>query len=176
MTNTAMETNPKSTSKSPSEDVTPLDLVLSCAYCQAFLKDLYADQQALKDEEDNDGIFAAGPVRMWILSCGHPICSEHLEGGGGSNCALFSSLTHSPTGAPFHPHGKTPKAVCPFCEIKANDKRMRMLYWIRGIGDNEHDPRIPQKYLSSPPFPVDGNSVESEALRVGSIPSLGIRR
>ncbi|KAF2155564.1 hypothetical protein K461DRAFT_318292 [Myriangium duriaei CBS 260.36] len=134
---------------SPTHRTSPLDLILSCAICQKFLKDAYKDEDIGDGTDSGVGFRNTGPIRMWITSCAHLICSEHLDQGG----------------APFHPHDQLPQAACPYCRQYCGDKRLRYLYWIRGAGKNERDPHIPQEWLTVPAIPLEGDSADMDALR-----------
>lgn len=75
--------------------------------------------------------------------------------------------TDSFSAAPFHPQGKQPQAPCPQC-AQAGDDSPKKLYGIRGLGDGEHDPAIPQTWFSCPPIRLDGAAPGMDAVRVST--------
>ena len=67
----------------PVEDDVPLiEIIFSCAICQATVTDVYSSTESNKGfhsgSGDEDGIV----TKMWIAECSHVTCARHLEGGG----------------------------------------------------------------------------------------------
>ncbi|GAM82937.1 hypothetical protein ANO11243_009230 [Dothideomycetidae sp. 11243] len=131
----------------------PLDLIFSCAVCQRSLKDVYNEEPAHDGTDSGVDLHSPGPgpVKMWITSCAHLICTEHFR----------------ERGASFQSRGQCLEAPCPFCEHNYGDKRPSSLYWIKGFGQGQRDPSIPHEWLNVPPSSLDADTAEMEALRVG---------
>ncbi|KAI9787783.1 MAG: hypothetical protein M1835_002644 [Candelina submexicana] len=131
------------------QDLTPLDVIFSCAVCQATVKGIYADAQdnsGLRIDPDSEkGVV----VKLWLTECGHLTCGEHLEGGG----------------APFHPAGQPPHAPCPICSAEAGIIEPRALYAVYGTEEGQYDPKIPRNYFETPPIRLHGNAPGKDALR-----------
>ena len=59
-----------------------------------------------------------------------------------------------------------PRAPCPLCSIRKGDSTHKAIYLVEGPSDKEYDPVIPGEYFKVPPTKLDGDGIESEALRV----------
>ncbi|KAI9696951.1 MAG: hypothetical protein M1836_004912 [Candelina mexicana] len=131
------------------QDLTPLDVIFSCAVCQATVKAIYDDAQdnsGLRIDPDSEkGVV----VKLWLTECGHLTCGEHLEGGG----------------APFHPAGQPSRAPCPICSAEAGIIEPRALYAVYGTEEGQYDPKIPRNYFETPPIRLHGNAPGKDALR-----------
>ncbi|KAH0251893.1 hypothetical protein KCU71_g23142, partial [Aureobasidium melanogenum] len=90
----------------------PLDLIFSCNICHDSISDIPSPPP---DEKELEGI--RKPVaKLWMTECAHLICAKHLEGGA----------------PPFHPAGQAPRAVCPVCVNRQNNRALKqMVAWMR---------------------------------------------
>ncbi|KAK8175901.1 hypothetical protein IWX90DRAFT_483904 [Phyllosticta citrichinensis] len=126
-----------------------LEVIFTCDICQASIADLYRNDDAATDFQDGRSEGSDRRVTsLWLTSCMHLTCANHLEGGG----------------APFHPQGEHPRAPCPFCVTTDKDDRPKKLYAVRGWDKGTYDAAIPDVLFQAPPMQLDGQDMRMEAL------------
>ncbi|KAK8226434.1 hypothetical protein BKA81DRAFT_170589 [Phyllosticta paracitricarpa] len=134
-----------------SQEPNALEVIFTCDVCQASISDLYRSDDSATDFQDGRSEGSDRRVTsLWLTSCMHLTCGNHLEGGG----------------APFHPQGEHPQAPCPFCVTKNKDDRPRKLYAVRGWDKGSYDAAIPDVLFQAPPMQLDGQDMRMEALNV----------
>ncbi|KAH9881399.1 hypothetical protein IAQ61_000123 [Plenodomus lingam] len=140
----------ESTKALAEQGAAPLNFIYACSLCCATFADVY---EGYNDSVQglSDGINPKERLvtKLYLATCCHVLCSSHLEGGG----------------PPFHPAGQRPRAPCPVCIKEKADREVRELYSVRGFNKDEYDPQIPPSWFTAPPFRLDGNGKEMEALR-----------
>ncbi|KAK7542203.1 uncharacterized protein J3D65DRAFT_689975 [Phyllosticta citribraziliensis] len=126
-----------------------LEVIFTCDICQASIADLYRNDDAATDFQDGRSEGSDRRITsLWLTSCMHLTCANHLEGGG----------------APFHPQGEHPRAPCPFCVTTDKDDSPKKLYAVRGWEKGSHDAAIPDVLFQAPPMQLDGQDMRMEAL------------
>ncbi|KAK5138392.1 hypothetical protein LTR08_003453 [Meristemomyces frigidus] len=137
-----------SSMKGSGDDLPLEEIVFSCGICQATVSEVYASKDSNhgfhSGSGDDDGVV----TKLWIADCSHITCGKHLEGGA----------------APFHPKGMQPRASCPQC-MERGDDRLRELYGIRGLAEGDYDPAIPVAWTVCPPIKLDGTVPGMEPMR-----------
>ncbi|KAJ4344947.1 hypothetical protein N0V95_006060 [Ascochyta clinopodiicola] len=129
----------------------PLDFIYACSICCATFADVYeGHNETVKGFSDGINPKERLVTKLYLGSCCHVFCKEHIEGGG----------------PPFHPAGQKPKAPCPVCVKEQGDDTARELYSIRGFQKDEYDSAIPPIWFKAPPINLGGNNKEMEALRL----------
>lgn len=157
------------------EVVNPLDCIFSCSVCANTFSEVY-DGRDETVQGLSDGINPKERLvtRLYVSSCGHVICTKHMEGGGKfARTQRKPQPEHAtdslaPLGPPFHPAGTRPRAPCPVCAKEKGEDHPRELYSVRGFKEGQYDPAISKHWFSTPPMKLDGASKEMEAFRVCS--------
>ncbi|KAJ4378285.1 hypothetical protein N0V86_005985 [Didymella sp. IMI 355093] len=121
----------------------PRNFIYACSICCATFADTYEGHNETV-QGLSDGINPKDRLvtKLYLSSCCHVFCGEHIEGG-----------------------GQKPRALCPWCFKENGDATLRDLYSIRGFEDDEHDPQIPSTWFTAPPVNIDIRTKEMEALR-----------
>ncbi|KAL6714969.1 hypothetical protein ACLMJK_007229 [Lecanora helva] len=130
-------------SKSASNSLRAIDLVLSCTICQKPLSTILAE------DEGNYGLNGSKVTKLWLTECAHLTCATHLEGGG----------------VPFHSNQQAPRAPCPLCTIEKDDSSKKALFYIHGASKGEYDDNIPEPYFQTPPYESVSGDTAFEAMR-----------
>jgi hypothetical protein len=147
----------------PPKPLQPLDLIFSCNICHESIRDIPSHVQ---DAKELEGVRKPA-AKLWMTECAHLICAKHLEGGGtwwprsSSDTALMSS-----TAPPFHPAGQAPRAVCPVCVNRQNNRALKQMYAISGFAKGQYDSEIPHHFFQCPPVALDTKDGGMDALRV----------
>ncbi|XPS78013.1 hypothetical protein M3J09_010034 [Ascochyta lentis] len=128
----------------------PLNFIYACSVCCATFADAYEGcNETVQGLSDGINPKERLVTKLYLGSCCHVFCREHIEGGG----------------PPFYPAGQKPKAPCPVCLKEHGDNTARELYSIRGFHKDEYDSAIPPIWFKAPPINLGGNNKEMEALR-----------
>ncbi|KZM22033.1 zinc ion binding [Ascochyta rabiei] len=128
----------------------PLNFIYACSVCCATFADAYeGHNETVQGLSDGINPKERLVTELYLGSCCHVFCREHIEGGG----------------PPFHPAGQKPKAPCPVCVKEQGESTARELYSIRGFHKDEYDSAIPPIWFKAPPINLGGNNKEMEALR-----------
>ncbi|WPH02211.1 Hypothetical protein R9X50_00506600 [Acrodontium crateriforme] len=144
---------PGGPSRSGDDDVPLEEVVFSCSVCQKLISEVYAQVESNRGFHSSTCNKNAMVTKLWIGSCSHVLCSEHLEGGG----------------APFHPKGQYPQAPCPTCIQTLQDSSPKDLFAIHGLEPHAHDATIPASWFNCPPIKLDDSLPGMEALRYASL-------
>ncbi|KAF3007807.1 hypothetical protein E8E13_010492 [Curvularia kusanoi] len=127
-----------------------LNFIFACSVCGATFADTYqGHNETVQGLSDGINPINRLVTKLFMGSCCHVFCSEHIEGGA----------------PPFHPAGQKPQAPCPWCIINDGDHTVRDLYSIRGFHRDEYDPAIPSTWFTAPPASLDVHAKEREAVR-----------
>jgi hypothetical protein len=70
------------------------------------------------------------------------------------------------TAPPFHPAGQAPRAVCPVCVNRQNNRALKQMYTISGFAEGQYDSEIPHRFFQCPPVALDTKDDGMDALRV----------
>lgn len=70
------------------------------------------------------------------------------------------------TAPPFHPAGQAPRAVCPICVNRQNNRALKQMYAISGFDKGQYDSEIPHHFFQCPPVALDTKEGGMDALRV----------
>ncbi len=63
----------------------PVEIIFSCAVCQATISEIYQNPEGDKGFRDGEHAGIEKPVtKLWLTECAHLTCGKHLEGGGKS--------------------------------------------------------------------------------------------
>lgn len=63
--------------------IQPFDVVFSCNICAKSISDIYHTPNSDKGFRSQNYESSSRLVtKLWLLSCGHLVCADHLEGGG----------------------------------------------------------------------------------------------
>ncbi|KAI4842552.1 hypothetical protein E4T44_07243 [Aureobasidium sp. EXF-8845] len=129
----------------PTKPLQPLDLIFSCNICHESIRDISSPVQETRELEG-----ARKPAaKLWMTECAHLICAKHLEGGA----------------PPFHPAGQAPRAVCPVCVNRQNNRALKQMYAISGFNKGQYDSEIPHHFFQCPPVALDTKDAGMDALR-----------
>ncbi len=155
-----------------------------CSCCGSTLAEIYRDSN-----DDCRGLRQGGDeedwkiTKLWFTECRHFVCSKHLEGGGKHEVASYGAdmiLAYNQTGAPFHPQGRLPRAVCPFCKHRYADMTEKTLYWVHGYSEGEYSKQIPKPYFEICPDLYDASGERDAATQVShnllSLPRSRVQR
>lgn len=70
------------------------------------------------------------------------------------------------TAPPFHPAGQAPRAVCPVCVNRQDNRALKQIYAISGFAKGQYDSEIPHHFFQCPPVALDTKEGGMDALRV----------
>lgn len=70
------------------------------------------------------------------------------------------------TAPPFHPAGQAPRALCPVCVSRQNNRALKQTYAISGFTEGQYDSEIPHHFFQCPPVALDTKDDGMDALRV----------
>ncbi|KAI9776456.1 MAG: hypothetical protein M1839_009567 [Geoglossum umbratile] len=114
-----------------------LEAIYSCGICFTSYSDIYKDDDPLVDTLSDPGLSLRGTVpKLWMTSCGHVICSRHLEGG--------DMMTK-----------------CTICDREFGKKNDVILYPVWGVTNGFYDARLPKAFFQVPPIKFDKIYIKS---------------
>jgi len=79
------------------------------------------------------------------------------------------------TAPPFHPAGQPPRAVCPVCVNRQNNRALKQMYAVNGFSKGQYDSEIPHHFFQCPPVALDSKEGGMDALRVWCQTSSNVR-